>query len=441
MDNDETLQLFLEEARDHLRDIESDLLAIETETGPSDVDLVNKVFRGIHSIKGAAGFFGLNRIKEISHAMENLLNRIRNFEVIPRRAVVEALLRAADTLSEMIADPSKSEGVDISRHLHALQSVQTPSAEAPTKVRIANPEGEAVFEVGADELEIARKGGKNIYLMRFDLVVDIDQRGKTPLDVLKELEKTGLIVEAQLHRDTEGFPLGSVDSLPFSVLYATVLDREMVSLLTGLDPERVTPVDLPARRAPLEHLQRISRPETAPPPVAEPPARTDPASEPPQEQAKDNIAEPNRGSSQASSTLRVQVRSLDRLMTLAGELVLSRNQLIQKVSRRDIAEIQASSQSLSMIISELQEAVMATRMQPISIVFGKFQRVVRDMSSALGKEIRLDVEGEDVELDKAVIEAIGDPLTHLVRNAVDHGVELPDVRERSGKPRQAVVHL
>ncbi|MBK9578288.1 MAG: chemotaxis protein CheW [Fibrobacterota bacterium] len=449
MENDETLQLFLEEARDHLRDIENDLLSIETETGPSDVDLVNKVFRGIHSIKGAAGFFGLNRIKEISHAMENLLNRIRNFEVIPRRAVVEALLRSADTLSAMVEDPSRSENVEIAKHLDALSACQAPTERSHEKVPIVDSRGSALFEVGADELEIARKGGKNVYLMEFDLVVDTDQRGKTPLEVLKELEKTGLIVEAQLHRDEEGFPVGSVDSLPFSVLYATVLDREMVALLTGLDAARIAVVDLPPRRASVKALQQKAQPVSPEKPAATEatpvaPAKSIMAPEPPEpaiDPAKDVPLEPVRGTPQASSTLRVQVKALDRLMTLAGELVLARNQLIQKVSKRDITEIQASSQGLSMIISELQEAVMATRMQPISIVFGKFQRVVRDMSAALGKEIRLDVEGEEVELDKAVIEAIGDPLTHLVRNAVDHGVEMPDVRERSGKPRLAVVRL
>lgn len=444
MEDDETLQLFLEEARDHLRDIENDLLSIETETGPADVDLVNKVFRGIHSIKGAAGFFGLNRIKEISHSMENLLNRIRNFEVIPSRAVTEALLRSADTLSVMIGDPARSEGVDISSHLDALRAVQAPTERAHDRIAITDSQGCKVFEVGSDELEVARKGGKNIYLMEFDLVADIDRRGKTPLDVLKELEKTGLIVEAQLHRDEQGLPVGSVDSLPFSVVYATILDLEMVSLLTGLEIPRISIVDLPPRKTSIKVLQQ----KTAPPPVKEAiPVETiesAPAQErqePTIEASKDTPTETQRGSAQASSTLRVHVKALDRLMTLAGELVLSRNQLVQKVSKKDLTEIQASSQGLSMIISELQEAVMATRMQPISIVFGKFQRVVRDMCTTLGKEIRLEVEGEEVELDKAVIEAIGDPLTHLVRNAVDHGVESPEVREKTGKSRLATVRL
>lgn len=451
MDNDETLQLFLEEARDHLRDIEKDLLSIETETGPADVDLVNKVFRGIHSIKGAAGFFGLNRIKEISHAMENLLNRIRNFEIIPGRSVTEALLRSADTLSAMVDDPSASEAVDIRTHLDSLKAVQSPTSKPPERVVFTSPDGRDSLEVGSEELEIARRGGKNVYLLQYDMIEDIDRKGKTPLDVLRELEKTGLIVEAHLRRLPDGSPVGDASSLPFSVLYATVLDLDMAALLTGLTPPAISQIDLPQRRTPLKAGAALLPPaqaevhaQAAPPVAAEPAHAEDPpvAPDPPDphhEQAKDPVAAD--ASKAAAASLRVQVRTLDRLMTLAGELVLSRNQLVQKVARKDLTEIQTSTQGLSLIISELQEAVMATRMQPLSVVFGKFQRVVRDISGVLGKEIRLEIEGDDVELDKAVIEAIGDPLTHLVRNAVDHGIEPPDLREKSGKPRMATVRL
>lgn len=454
MENDETLQMFLEEARDHLRDIEADLMSIETETGPADVELVNKVFRGIHSIKGAAGFFGLNRIKDLSHSMENLLNRIRNLEIVPSHAVTEALLKSADVLASMINDPAGSEKVDISRFLELLRVVQSGQTQDTTPIDIADAGGRTVFRIPSDDLELARKGGKNLFLLHFDMVEDMDRKGKNPLAVLKELEKTGLIVDSSVAQDADGNLIGSTTSVPFHILYATVLDPEMAGLLTGLDAAKIHPVQLPSKAVAAAKLVTAAKKggakatkAAAAPKLAAIEAQASPEPAPvaaePEPALATAGAAPGGGlaAAPAASTLRVNVKSLDRLMTLAGELVLSRNQLIQKVGGRNLTEIQASSQGLSMIISELQEAVMSTRMQPLSATFGKFQRIVRDLAQAIGKEIKLEIEGEDVELDKAVIESIGDPLTHIVRNSVDHGVETPEQRERMGKPRQAVVKL
>ncbi len=143
----------------------------------------------------------------------------------------------------------------------------------------------------------------------------------------------------------------------------------------------------------------------------------------------------------AETTLRVSVKILDNLMTLAGELVLTRNQLIQAVASRNQQGVDTVSQRLDLVTSELQESIMSTRMQPIGNIFNKFKRVVRDLSRDLGKEVNLIIEGEEVELDKTIIEAIGDPLTHLVRNSVDHGIEIPAVRQRNNKPETGLLRL
>jgi len=143
----------------------------------------------------------------------------------------------------------------------------------------------------------------------------------------------------------------------------------------------------------------------------------------------------------AENTLRVHVKLLDSLMTLAGELVLTRNQLLRAVASGDTLAIEATTQRVDLVTSELQEAIMSTRLQPLGTVFHKFQRVVRDLAKELGKETMLVIEGEEVELDKAVLEAIGDPLTHLVRNGIDHGIERPQVRQQAGKPKQATLKL
>jgi len=143
----------------------------------------------------------------------------------------------------------------------------------------------------------------------------------------------------------------------------------------------------------------------------------------------------------AENTLRVHVKLLDSLMTLAGELVLTRNQLLRAVASGDTPAIAATTQRVDLVTAELQEAIMSTRLQPLGNVFHKFQRVVRDLAKELGKEVTLVIEGEEVELDKAVLEAIGDPLTHLVRNGIDHGIERPQVRQQAGKPTSSTLKL
>ncbi len=141
------------------------------------------------------------------------------------------------------------------------------------------------------------------------------------------------------------------------------------------------------------------------------------------------------------SSLRVNIAVLDELMTLAGELVLTRNQLMQSIGSKDYAMIERASQRVDLVTSELQTSIMNTRMQPVGTIFNKFKRIVHDMSKDLGKDIELEIEGEEVELDKTIIESISDPMTHLVRNSVDHGIEAPDIREQTGKPQHGRIHL
>ena len=145
-----------------------------------------------------------------------------------------------------------------------------------------------------------------------------------------------------------------------------------------------------------------------------------------------------RGPSAVDSTIRVDVGLLDRLMNMVGELVLTRNQILQSTIGMEDGALMASSQRLSLITTELQEGIMKTRMQQIGNIWSKFPRVVRDLSIACGKEIRIEMEGKETELDKTLIEAIKDPLTHLVRNTVDHGIETPEIREKNGKPREGM---
>ncbi|NPA25947.1 MAG: response regulator, partial [Deltaproteobacteria bacterium] len=196
-------------------------------------------------------------------------------------------------------------------------------------------------------------------------------------------------------------------------------------------PEPETPAPAPKPEPAPPKLAPAPKPKTAAKPAA---ATKEPAKK------KESGGEKSKSNAPAA-TLRVSVTLLEDLMTLAGEMVLSRNQLMQAISQQDIHSIKLSGQRIDLVTSELQEAIMMTRMQPIGSVFNKFPRVVRDMSQKLNKEINLVITGKDVELDKTIVEGLNDPLTHLIRNSADHGIEPPEIREAAGKPRAGLIEL
>ena len=324
----ELTQEFVVESLEHLSDVERRLLDIEAGGANVDVELINTVFRAVHSTKGAAGFLGFECISDLAHEVENLLNMQRNRQLVPSARTTDALLRAVDCLRGMLSDVEHSNEVDITRHVESLQ-----------RIALAASEG------------VASAAARSV-----DAETDHEQ---TPNDATK------IAVKSALDHEQEATPAGA---------------------------------------------------------------------------ATNSVGTPPAGGG-AEQSIRVSVGILDRLMTLAGELVLGRNQLLQVVESREAACLDAVSARIDQITSELQEAVMHSRMQPIGTVFSRFSRVVRDLSSQLGKQCRLTVEGNEVELDKTILEAIGDPLTHLVRNSLDHGIERPEVRLQRGKQASGTIQL
>lgn len=346
MDYDnELLAEFVVEANEHLADVENQFLSIEESGENINVDLVNEVFRAIHSIKGAAGFLGMTKLNDIAHSLENLLNMMRNLELIPNSEIIDVMLRSADKIKGMINDIRNSNEVDVSEFVAALEHIAK--------------EGKAAAGAG---------------------------------------EKP----------ETE--------------------------------PTAVSPVQ-EAPPAPLEEASDES------PPTESAKAKTEPVTAPvaanPEPTPRAAKKEPKNTTAVAppEANIRVPVGVLDKLMNLAGELVLSRNQLMQAIASNEHAALDAIATRLDQVTSEVQESIMQTRMQHIGNVFGRFPRVVRDLSGKLGKQCDLEIEGKEVEVDKTIIEAIGDPMTHLVRNSIDHGIELPEDRVKAGKPAKGTMHL
>lgn len=465
---------FVVEANEGLAEIETDLLTIEAAGADIDSDLVNKVFRSIHSIKGAAGFLALHKTGELAHSMENVLTLVRNRVLIPTSAVVDQLLKSADLLKRMIGAIESSNGVDVSDHVSALKVIaagEIPAARTPDSAQEVAPVHSAPedspdettqpreslgFQVTPEMLAIHKAEGRQIHRMQFDLLRDSDVQNIQ--DCIQRLKDTGEIIDSYVD-DSQATCREEMACLPWHVLHATVLTADQICSFFGLDSDRVDQYDestVPSKEpaAVAESVTAVAQAPT----MVNPPANVQPFSTASAKELLFRIPKSDESSPAAASVpsssksepmsapvveanIRVSVSVLDRLMNLAGELVLGRNQLMLAVGRDDKAALESIAGRINQVTSELQETIMQTRMQPIGNVFSKFTRVVRDLSQQLGKECSLELEGKEVELDKTIIEAIGDPLTHLVRNSVDHGLEKPDVRAAKGKTPVGTVKL
>ena len=453
MDNldDEILQMYVEESREHLADIETDLLSMEKRGADIDEEIVNKVFRAAHSLKGGAGFFGLVTIKELAHKIENVLDMIRSRELVPNAEIINILLLSFDKLRELMNNTEESNNSDVSEFIVSLTGLA--SANLPvekketvrTSVDIRLPDGRTIMSVSQFDIDHSQQEGEKVYLVEYDLIHDVHRMGKTPLDLIRQISERGTIIDCVVDIST----VGTLDDepsnkVPFFVLYGTVDESATTTASIEIDTANIHLL-FPRETVPAEKKQSKKKK-----PAAADPSGPSTKVSPPAEPVETAPALPPRNggqqaqpipASQPETSLRVNVGLLENLMNLAGELVLSRNQLLEAIARSDQRVIKASGQRISLVTSELQEAIMLTRMQPIGNVFNKFHRVVRDMSRDLEKQVRLDITGSEVEMDKTIIEGLSDPLTHLVRNAVDHGVESPETRAKAGKSLPGVVTL
>ncbi len=444
--DEEILQDFLVEASDLVDQLNDQL--VELEKSPTDSDLLNAVFRGFHTIKGGAGFLSITPLVEVCHRAENVFDKIRNGEIAYDASTVDVILRAFDVISD--AMDQLNSGVrelpendpQLLMDLDALTGTQEPEpaeadeepeslSEAVDEPVLTLPEGvDPDGEITDEEFEAllkqrdAQVGGTPEVSLSLPEGVDPDGE-------ITDEEFEALLKQRDRQQSTSSATHEPALKLPEGVdPDGEITDEEFEALLKQRDGQPK------GNTTAAPQLNTVSTAPTtqSSKPVAKATPKTTPksASEKPKPVVKNT----------AESTVRVDTKRLDDIMNLVGELVLVRNRLLTlRGKEADPEEVSNAIANLDHVTTDLQASVLKTRMQPVKKVFGRFPRVVRDLARKLGKKIELELEGEETDLDKNLVEALADPLVHLVRNSVDHGVEMPDVRVASGKPEVGTVVL
>ena len=420
MDEIDITKEFLAESGEHLVAAEEVILSLETEGANIDSESINRLFRAVHTIKGGAGFLDFVKIKNLSHALENVAGALRDKKKIPDRPITDCLLQGVDKLKQLLADIENT-SLTVDAEIRCCEEIMGGKTPLYTPPDLQLPSfGKTMLDLPAIDLSGAVKEHLNCYEFTLDLVADCRNNKRSVQTLLSEISSVGKILASSR-------PLAGVDQPPpdadgtfmCGFLVGSIIDDSEI-LTEGIS---ITPVSIKLFK-PVEIAALVaSSPSTPPPeikPVTEPPESTS--------TAKKGLAK-----AVADSTVRIPLALLDKLMNLASELVLVRNQSAQAVSNKNLQQLVTINQRLNVVTSDLQNSIMQTRMRPIGTILNRFTRVVRDLAHKLDKEISVEILGSDVELDKNIIDAIGDPMTHLVRNSIDHGIEMPSVRQAAGK--------
>ncbi|OKO94906.1 chemotaxis protein CheA [Geobacillus proteiniphilus] len=427
MDMSQYLDLFIDESKEHLQAINERLL--ELEKTPEDMSVVNDIFRSAHTLKGMSATMGFEDLANLTHQMENVLDGIRNRRLSVTPELLDVIFEAVDHLEAMIS--SIAAGGDGTRDVRGTveQLKRIEQGEMPNKqaAREEPPLEHAYGEFEYHVLEQAKEQGFSVYEIRVRLRDDCLLKAARVYMVFEQLNEVGEIVKA---------------TPPVEMLEEEQFDREFLVTVVSK-----APADELQKR--LMGISEIDEVKVSMLSIGEPSAESEKAAAPQQPAAMEQAAAvqaeaeapEKQTAKQATKTIRVNIERLDRLMNLFEELVVDRGRLEQISRELNHAELTETVERMSRISSDLQTIILNMRMVPVETVFNRFPRMVRQLARELGKKVRLDIIGADTELDRTVIDEIGDPLVHLIRNALDHGIEAPDVRAARGKPEEGTVQL
>lgn len=411
MDLEQYLGVFVEESREHLQSLNDCLLRLEQ--NPGDQGILNEIFRAAHTMKGMAATMGFKAIADLTHNMETALDQLRSGRRSVNAAVIDLLFEALDSLQILVDLAAGGQGKepDISSLVARLETWAANQPRAATQSRTAVAGGLELTEYEKATVGEALEQGQSAFVLDVTLAESCVLKTARAFLVYNNLEKVGDIVKA--------IPdLKDMEDENF--------DRDLrLLVLTDKGEEALREAVLSVAEIEGLEISALAR-ESAP--------------------ADGEVAVTvgtgqQGGKARASQTVRVNIERLDELMNLVGELVINRTRLAQINTIEQIGELKETLEYLGRVTSDLQSIVMKVRMVPIENVFSRFPRMIRDLARDLDKEVNLIVEGKETELDRTVVDEIGDPLVHLLRNAVDHGLETPAEREAIGKPRAGTVTL
>lgn len=424
MDMNQYMQMFIEESKDNLQRLNDNLL--ELEKNPDDLNILNEIFRIAHTLKGMSGTMGYTKIQNLTHHAENVLSEIRNGEIKVTTELIDVLFSSLDALENYVDEitTNGSEGhEDYKDIIKRLNNILEDGGEIVEKIEASPSSKSSDITLPSAQQNVIREAQRqslNTYDIDISLSKSCVLKSARAFIIFRELESIGEIVHC----------IPSVEDIEdekfeyeFKVVLITSHSKDTVSdILTNvIDVEQVAISEIVLEEKSQEHKETINEKEPS---------------------EEDNNSKQNHMVQRAGKTVRVDIDRLDSLMNLVSELIIVKTQL-EGIAKDDAEELNYSEsvEYLERITTNLHDAVMKVRMVPVEIVFNRFPRMIRDTSRKLNKDIQLVMSGEETELDRTVIDEIGDPLIHLLRNAADHGLETTEERIKAGKPKQGTIML
>ena len=464
METNQYMEMFLDESHEHLQSLNDGLLGLEDNA--EDLSVLNEIFRNAHTLKGMSATMGYNKIAELTHEMEDVLDALRKEQLKINEDIIDTLFKCVDSLEQMIDNVGNGEPedlIDVSGLVAKLSSIlkgEAAPAAAPAPAATPAPAAQAAtpapaasssktFDLTESEKSVIQEATSS-GLRGIHLTVTLAEtcllKSARSYMVMNALDEVGEVIKTippAEDLEQEKFER-SFEVILVSPAEETAI-QEAVMNISEIEKAETEIIDLNAKPEPAPEPVKEEKPVAPPPPPkpsapANAPAHKAPAA------SKAAPAQPSGGAgaakkAHASQSVRVDIDKLDTLMNLMGELVVNKVRLEQIGQTHRLSELTETLEQMDRVTTDLQNIVMKVRMVPVSQVFNRFPRMVRDVTKELNKEINLTIEGEETELDRTVIDEIGDPIMHLLRNSLDHGVEMPDVRVQKGKPRVGEVKL
>lgn len=449
MDTNQYLEVFIDESTEHLQSCNENLLALEQ--NPHDLSIVNEIFRNAHTLKGMAATMGFEDLADLTHKMENVLDAIRNEKIAVTSEILDVVFESIDHLEAMIGSISEggdgkrdvTETVGKLKRIENGEPIEGGSSKAPVEVLGEVTASNSATQLMYDDfestiIEQSHEQGFETYEIAIALRDDCLLKAARVFMVFEALEKSGDVIKsvpAVEQLEAEQFDTN------FSVAYVTKSDIEVVkeALSKVSEVDRIEVTKLTHETVTEEVAVEEPTPVVATAKAPEAPVPTTAKAATPS--ANKQNEKPTKTAHATSKTIRVNIERLDILMNLFEELVIDRGRLQSIAAELNHNELNESVERMSRVSSDLQNIILNMRMVPVETVFNRFPKMVRQLSRDLNKKVKLDIIGAETELDRTVIDEIGDPLVHLIRNSLDHGIESPEVRLAAGKPEEGHVEL